>query len=148
MAVAEMPFATAFHPMPSLVVPRLTASGSMPSTAARLSRIACRYGARRGCSHTMMTSTFRRPTVHGQAVDHLPQQLHAGGAAVGRVGVGKDLTDVAGAGRAQQRVHERVDGDVGVGVAGEALAGARSRRRRAPAGGRRRSGARRSRCRP
>ena len=51
---------------------------------------------------------------------HLAQQRDRVGAAPALVGVGEVLADVAQPGRPQQRVHDRVREDVGVGVAGQA----------------------------
>ena len=68
-----------------------------------------------------MTSTWETAQpAPGYLGEHRAQQVHGVGVAPPLVGVGEVLADVAEAGRAEQRVDDRVGQDVGVGVALEA----------------------------
>ena len=117
-----MPSRRPVKPRPSVVVAlTATRAASMPSISAMRARMASRCGAILGASHRMVTSTLPM----------LPPRARAPGAAASReeevrrrafparIGVGEMLADVAVADGAEQRVGQRVQRHVGVGMAFE-----------------------------
>ncbi len=122
---------------------------STPSAPASRSRMASRWGAIRGSSPITTQSAF---TSSKPCVADLPiclgEQLERVGAAVAVVVGGEQRPDVGEAGRAEQRIRQRVSDDVSVRVPDETRADGRRSRRRGRAGRRRRTRAHPHRDRP
>ena len=114
-------FAAAGEASPSVVVAlTLTRSGSMPGIRAMLAHhgVAMRADARRSQTSVRSRCTMRPPRAVEQAdgVAQEPVRRHAAPRAIG----GREmLADVAGADRAQDRIGQRMQRDVGIRIAGE-----------------------------
>ena len=121
VAIAAMPSLRPVKPSCSLVV-AFTATRSIDISAisAIRFRIASRCGPMRGASQTMVTIEMRDPAAAlGHALDREFQELVGRRAAPARI-VGREmLADVAVGERAEDRVDQRMQRDVGVRMAGQ-----------------------------
>ena len=112
-----MPSPLPIEPSFSLVV-ALTPTRSIdsPAMSAIRARIASRCGPTFGASHTIVTSRWRCAAARLHALDRKGKETVGGGAAPLLIAGRKMHADVAVSERAEDRVDQRMQGHVGVGM--------------------------------